>query len=306
MSNYRTFRIASPGRLLLGLLVWLTPGTLSARACSHFNDDLNSLFTTIRPAPPLVNNTAINPGGTSVFTPACADTQVIQTTFATNNLNTYLTTITAELAGGAFLFDQSFNLPFSDPTVQAAILQAQGLLTNAGALSFTGPILGANTQSQSTAVNTVVTSSITDKTTPAVGTATTFGPARILIGDLGLCQGVQSTPPPPFNDYVTLSLFPFCCPAGVQFFVLPGQLVINAFVTHETDITQLTTTTNTTLTSQTYNLTGNLGPLAPVPEPGTFGLLGCALGLIAVCGKNRRNRGDSCSTTNWLLGLSWR
>ena len=72
-----------------------------------------------------------NPGGGFVVTSSCSQTQVLQATTATNSVSAYQTTITAELGSGPFLFDASFNLPYSDPAVQGAVLQAEGDLFSA-------------------------------------------------------------------------------------------------------------------------------------------------------------------------------
>ena len=52
-------------------------------------------------------------------------TQTLHVTNATAEVDNYLTRITARFGSGPLLYDQSFNVQVSDPTVQAAIQQAR-------------------------------------------------------------------------------------------------------------------------------------------------------------------------------------
>ena len=54
-------------------------------------------------------------------------------------LTTFSTELRARIGNGSFLYDQTFNVPFSDPQVQSAITQAHNVLSGAGAVTFTGP-----------------------------------------------------------------------------------------------------------------------------------------------------------------------
>jgi hypothetical protein len=42
-------------------------------------------------------------------------------------------------AAQSYLFDQTYNVAFTDPTVQAAIAQAKSVLAGAGARYYAGP-----------------------------------------------------------------------------------------------------------------------------------------------------------------------
>ena len=122
-----------------------------------------------------------------------------------------------------------------------------------------------------------------------LGSTTTFGPATILVDNLGLCQGLVS------GAYGVLPTG--CSGQGLPFVVLAGQTDLNINGDEVFDINQVTTTTNTTLTSQTYNLDG-VGSASPVPEPASICLLGT--GLLTMVGAARRRllrMGSSSATT---------
>jgi len=62
------------------------------------------------------------------------------------SVNQFSTELIAQMAGGPVLFDQTFNVAYSDPTVQAAVAHAAGVLTGAGATSITGPTETSSSQ----------------------------------------------------------------------------------------------------------------------------------------------------------------
>ena len=230
-----------------------------------------------------------NPGGSYVITNSCSRTQVLQATTATNTVNAYQTTVTSELGSGPFLFDASFNLPYSDAVVQAEVLQAENDLFSAGAASDSGPTLVSSTQSLSSSVSTV-TSAPVDSGVGFLSTTTIFGPATILVDNLGLCQGLVAQGSGLFSPTG-------CSGQGTPFVVFAGQTDQNINGDEVFDINQVTTTTDTTLTSQTYNLDGVLG-VSPVLEPASICLLGT--GLLTMVGSSARRRllrMDSSSTT---------
>ena len=71
--------------------------------------------------------------------------QTVQTTQVSRRLDQYMTQLTAHLFGGPVVYDHTFNLPYSDPVVQDAILAAQLALQGiTSPLGFIGPNLMSN------------------------------------------------------------------------------------------------------------------------------------------------------------------
>ena len=217
-------------------------------------------------------------------TTSTSRTQTLHTTNTNGaDVNNYLTRLTARIGSGPLLYDQTFNVQLSDATVQAAIQQARTQLTNAGAVSISGPNQQTNVKtltgtSQSTAVNST-------QTTSDVGVETTVGPGTILIGDRGLCAGLTGTAP---------TRLPSGCPSsgGTEFTVVAGTVNLNANTNTQSDIFQTVTTTSTYQTAQTYELNGTAAtapPATPAPPSLWLALTGMgAAGLAAL--RRRRSR----------------
>jgi len=180
-------------------------------------------------------------------------TKNIYTTLATTTVNQqvnqFSTELIAQMAGGPVLFDQTFNAAYSEPTVQAAVTQAAGVLTGAGATSYTGPTETSYSQtlvnSSSATVQTIVS------VTSSVLATTYIGPITIMVGD---------------NQ-------------SESFTLLPGQEDVDTLTTFNVGIDQTVTNTDTYLTTTVYDMVGSV---VPVPEPSSawvLGLGGIALGL---------------------------
>jgi hypothetical protein len=207
----------------------------------------------------------------SAVTSSCSETEVLQTATATVLVNTYVTTITAAINGGSALFSETFDLAYSSATVQAAVLQAESGLLLAGASSFTGPMLISSNTANSIGIGVANSAPVFDGTT-AFGTTLTFGPGSILIGDLGRCQDLTSTP----SGVVPSN----CGTQGTLFAIALGTSVEDINENFEYAVTQTTTTTNTTKLTQVYNINGVQG-VSAVPEPSTVLLLGTgAMGMV--------------------------
>ena len=198
----------------------------------------------------------------TTFSTSTSRTQTFQTTNKAVEVDNYLTRLTARIGSGPLLYDQTFNVQLSDPAVQAAILQARTILTNAGAVSISGPNQQTNVKTPTgTSQSTVVNST---QTTQDVGTEPVIGPGTALIGDRGLCTGLTGTAP---------TRLPTGCPGGTPFTVVVGTVNVNINTNTQSDIFQTVTTTSTFQIAQTYELNGAAQTLPPgTPVPPTFWL----------------------------------
>ena len=233
----------------------------------------------------LLSASAICAQGSSntTFTTSTSRTQTFHTTNSAAEVDSYLTRLTARIGSGPALYDQTFAVQLSDATVQTAIQQARTQLTNAGAISISGPNQQANLKtltgtSQATVVNST-------QTTSDVGTETTVGPGTILIGDRGLCTGLTGSAP---------TRLPTGCPSsgGTVFTIVGGNQNINANTNTQSDIFQTVTTTNTYQITQTYELNGTAAPFPPAtPVPPSFwlALTGVAAAGVSSMRWRRRN-----------------
>jgi hypothetical protein len=204
---------------------------------------------------------APNPGGPVVITNSTTATIGYIDTPVTQRVDLFSTTLLAFLNTNQ-VFSQTFALPFSDPTVQAAVAQADAILSGGGA-SFGSPMLFSNMSAlQSSVTATPPTSTcLIESSIPlnphatgatTVTTTNTFGPAVVMVGQ---CQ----------SDI---------------FNVLSGQLDINVNTDFVYAVPRNIVTTNTFLTTQTYRITGTTAG-ASVPEPATAGLVLLGLGAVA-------------------------
>lgn len=209
---------------------------------------------------------------TTTTTTSTAEVDTVNTTNVAQQVNTFQVELKARMQGGAVVFDQTFNVAYSDLTVQAAVTQARNLLTTAGALYFTGPTQLSNTQSLVSSVTGTVQTG-TQVTQVLVGTQMFIGPVTLSVGNRGICQSYILNPP---GNYATLS----GCSGGQSFPVAPGGVDFDTLTTSLVTINQTATTTNTFLTSQVYELDGSAAPFLAVPTLSQWGMLLLA-GLLA-------------------------
>lgn len=197
---------------------------------------------------------------TTTYTTSARSITDTTNTAVSQQVDTFAVELIGRMQGGATLYDQTFNLAFLDPTVQAALLTLQGALTANGAASFIGPnLLRSNTSLVSSLVET--SAPVALSTDISISVTTYIGPQTIMVGD---------------NQSV-----PFTIVAGGQDIDILETSLIHQATT--------TTTTNTFLTSLVYVVEGvaGTGP-APVPEPATLGLM--AVGLLGLSGLARRKK----------------
>lgn len=193
--------------------------------------------------------------------------------------DTFSTRLLGILDGSTTVYDQTFNAAFGDATVQAALASAQAALGAAGApqsVSFSGPTL---TSSASVPLGSSTSTVITNTTsTQTAKVELTLGPQTILIGDLGLCAGLDANGSP------------IGCSGGnpQPFNVLVGWDKVNINTNTATTIFRTITTTTTFLTSAVYTLFGTTqggggggGGNGTVPEPSALALLTLMLAAMA-------------------------
>ena len=216
------------------------------------------------------------------YSTSCVAIDQDTTANVTQQVDTFQVELKARMQGGSYLFDQTYNVAFTDPTVQAAVTQAKSLLTGAGAVSFTGPTQLSSSQSTSSA--TVTGPYVVTSTDPSVLITEYVGPITLSIGDHGTCQGYTPGAGPEDGPLLT-----GCSLSANAFTLLTGQVDFDTLIRSDVYQTQTVTTTNTTLTSQVYEIDGAPAPATPAPPPLLMALMGiAAAGLYAVSKRLRR------------------
>ncbi len=191
----------------------------------------------------------------TTFTSSLAEVDTYNTTNVTQQVNTFSTELKARMAGGSYLFDQTYNVAFTDPSITAAIASAKSVLTGAGAVSFTGPTqLSSNQSLVSNAVNTVQTGS---QSTPSVVTTAYIGPQTIFTGNHGICPSLAVAQ--------AASTGNGCSLPGTSFPIAAGGIDYDTLEVNQVTISQTATTTNTYLTTQVYEIDGFAAGVTPTP-----------------------------------------
>jgi len=207
---------------------------------------------------------------TTSYTTSTATYDTTLTTNVTQQATIYSTELIAVMPEGTPLYDQTFDAAFSDPAVQAAVTQAAGDLTGAGATSYTGPTqtspLGSLTfmGSSSVTVTNIIGVDV------SLATATYVGPQMIMVGD---------------NQ-------------SHYFFVHAGGYLIDTLITSV--VTNLVTTTNTStyLNSAVYMMTG----IVAQPELGLAGVRSNEFGFTITGASNLSIVVEACTN---LASPSW-
>ncbi|HYL77553.1 MAG TPA: hypothetical protein VEU96_25290 [Bryobacteraceae bacterium] len=205
-----------------------------------------------------------------------AEVDTFNTTNVTQRVDTFSTEIRARIGNGPFLYDQTFNVAFSDPTVQNAITAARNVLTGAGGVTITGPTqISSNTSQINTQTNTVQTNKQT--TSVVVGTKMFVGPVTVTTGNLGICTAFTFDSGAPTYANPT-----GCSLPGTPFPVAPGGIDFDTRTLTQATVSQTVTTTNTFLTTQVYELDAGQPPATPAPPSLILTLTGLATaGLFA-------------------------
>jgi uncharacterized repeat protein (TIGR01451 family) len=229
------------GILLMNLGPLAVGATSSVQVVVQCNEDSNatgviwSSFTNVfrvyadQPDPDLTNNAAaifFTITRTTTFTTSLRTIQTNLSSSVSQQATNYTTELIAVMPAGNALFDQSFNSVFSDPSVQAAVTEAAGDLTAAGATSYTGPKETSLLQSFLGTSSVSVTNPIGTNTSAA--TSLYIGPQTIMIGP------DQSVP----------------------FFIPAGCMDYDTLITVQLTNLVTTTTTDTYLNSAVYMMTG--------------------------------------------------
>jgi hypothetical protein len=214
-------------------------------------------------------------------------------TTTTTNINRFSTQIIGRIGGGRPLFDQTFAFPFSHPTSQAGVTAARAAITNAGG---PGVIIGSpvRTASSSTTTTTSSTTYSLASTTQIDTTVLTFGPERILIGQLTVCTGISSLPS---------STAPTCGAGNpTPYDLADAEINFNTNIATTFNIDQLTTTTNTTTQFEQYTITGTVRRIGSVHAL-TTEAGGDATSLFA---QKLRSVGDGeLQRGVWFSGYGW-
>jgi hypothetical protein len=210
---------------------------------------------------------APNPGGKVVVTNSTSSSYVTVQTPVTQQVNQYSTMLKAILNGSQTVFQQTYAVAFSDPTVQAAVSTADAILTGDGASPSAPAQTSTSTVLQSSQVSNgpIVQSTTPSGATPTVTDVVTFGPATIMVGD---------------NQSDT-------------FTVLSGQEDINVNTDTEYYAYQNVTTTNTYLTTQSYTISGTAVAAPATPAPASWLLMLTGLGVAGLLTWLRRLKESS-------------
>jgi len=202
---------------------------------------------------------ATNPGGSLVTTNSTTSSYVAQDTPVSLRVDQYSTTLSAILNGTATVFQQTYAVAFSDPTVQTAVTSADAILT-ADHATFGAPVqTSTSTALQSSQVSWTLTSDTTSTGTVTTTSTVTFGPAGITVGE---------------NQTEVL-------------LVLAGQEDININTNTQYYAARNDVTTSTYLTTSAYTISGTAS-VSPTPAPASWMLLLIGLGVVGLLAWLRR------------------
>lgn len=198
--------------------------------------------------------------------------KTITVNFLPFRYNQYQTRVTAHLGANPYLYDQTFSVPFSDPSMQAAIATATSTLRRAGAVAIQGPTLLSSQTSSFTTTDFRDEILRSDKT---VTTNRYVGPLCIGVGDRDSGPSVPC-PPVACGTYPSAGSSP-CF--GTPFPIAAGDEVLDTLTHIEIFVNRFVTERDTFLTQEHYDLAGEQS-VEQVPALGAGGL--AALGGLVV------------------------
>jgi hypothetical protein len=197
---------------------------------------------------------APNPGTPTVVTNSTTSSYVTQDTTVSQQVNQYSTTLKAVLKGSQTVFQQTYAVALSDPTVQAAVSAADAILAGDNATPSAPVQTSSSTALQSSQTSYALTGDTTATGNTTFTDTVTFGPAAVAVG-------------PNQSDV---------------FIVLSGQEDINVNTNKEYFAARNDVTTNTFLTTSTYTISGSAtAPATPAPASWLLLVIGLAVaGLL--------------------------
>lgn len=209
---------------------------------------------------------APNPGTPTVYTASTTTSYVYVDTPVTDRVDNYSTTLLALLNGNQ-VFSETFSVPFSDSTVQAAISQADSILSGDSA-SFGSPALISN--------SSVLQSSVTSPP-PTYSYAGGPAPGQLVTNIISTTTGT----------FGRATVVTGTCQSEILY-VYAGQMDTNIYTQYS--VPRNVVTTDTYLDSQTYEIAGlftseravaQRRPICiPLPQPGRV-----AVGRIPASGE---------------------
>ena len=160
-------------------------------------------------------------GSGTTFTSSVSTTKVYHSTWVTQRADVARTRITATGPSGAEVYDQTFDLPFSDSTVQAAVTAARQAIVAAaapGQPTIAGPTLQSHT------VFLADRQSVTQETGRSPASNTTV---NSIVGPAVICAGIAGKAGQPVP--------PSCDPLATPLWITAGGMDIDTntvFVSH--------------------------------------------------------------------------
>ncbi len=231
-------------------------------------------------------------GSGTTFTSSVSTTKVYHSTWVTQRADVARTRITATGPSGAEVYDQTFDLPFSDSTVQAAVTAARQAIVAAaapGQPTIAGPTLQSHT------VFLADRQSVTQETGRSPASNTTV---NSIVGPAVICAGIAGKAGQPVP--------PSCDPLATPLWITAGGMDIDTNTVSQVDVTQTITVTDTYRTAEEYLLSSTVAgaEVAQVPTLSESGLLALGVALAGLGLSRLRSGGAACLLLALLAGTA--